>query len=48
MAIMLARGEFELEAPVESDTRPLWPAVDALLEQQATRFGAFATPRAAG
>jgi hydrogenase expression/formation protein HypE len=32
IAIMLARGEFELEAPVTSDTRPLWPAVDALLE----------------
>src|SRR5437763_4405238 len=31
-AIMLARGEFELDAPVESDTQPLWPAVDALLE----------------
>jgi hydrogenase expression/formation protein HypE len=31
-AIMLARGEFELAAPVESDTQPLWPAVDALLE----------------
>ena len=31
-AVMLARGEFELEAPVESDTRSLWPAVDALLE----------------
>jgi hydrogenase expression/formation protein HypE len=31
-AIMLARGEFELDADVESDTRPLWPAVDALLE----------------
>jgi hydrogenase expression/formation protein HypE len=31
VAIMLARGEFELAAPVESDTRPLWPAVDALL-----------------
>jgi hydrogenase expression/formation protein HypE len=30
-AIMLARGEFELEAPIESDTRPLWDAVDALL-----------------
>ena len=25
-AVMLARGEFELEAPVESDTRSLWPA----------------------
>jgi hydrogenase expression/formation protein HypE len=31
-AVMLARGEFELEAPVRSDTRSLWPAVDALLE----------------
>jgi hydrogenase expression/formation protein HypE len=31
-AIMLARGEFDLDADVESDTRPLWPAVDALLE----------------
>jgi hydrogenase expression/formation protein HypE len=30
-AIMLARGEFELDAPVESDTISLWPAVDALL-----------------
>jgi hydrogenase expression/formation protein HypE len=32
MAIMLARGEFELDAPIASDTRSLWPAVDALLE----------------
>ena len=31
-AIMLARGEFELGADIRSDTRPLWPAVDALLE----------------
>jgi hydrogenase expression/formation protein HypE len=31
-AVMLARGEFELAAAVESDTRPLWPAVDALLD----------------
>jgi hydrogenase expression/formation protein HypE len=31
-AIMLARGELGLEAPVESDTRSLWPAVDALLD----------------
>ena len=30
-AIMLARGEFDLDADVESDTRPLWAAVDALL-----------------
>jgi hydrogenase expression/formation protein HypE len=31
-AIMLARGEFDLEAEIESDTRSLWPAVDALLD----------------
>ena len=30
-AIMLARGELGLDADVESDTRSLWPAVDALL-----------------
>src|SRR3954452_11188278 len=30
-AIMLARGEFELDADIESDTRSLWPQVDALL-----------------
>jgi hydrogenase expression/formation protein HypE len=32
-AIMLARDEFELEAEIESDTRPLWLAVDALLDE---------------
>jgi hydrogenase expression/formation protein HypE len=31
-AIMLARGEFELESEIVSDTRSLWPAVDALLD----------------
>ena len=31
-AIMLARNEFELDAEIESDTRPLWPVVDALLD----------------
>jgi hydrogenase expression/formation protein HypE len=31
-AIMLARGEFDLDAEIESDTRSLWPAVDALLD----------------
>ncbi len=31
-AIMLARGEFELGATIESDTKPLWPLVDALFE----------------
>jgi len=31
-AIMVARGEFELDAEIESDTRSLWPLVDAVLE----------------
>ncbi|MEA2225731.1 MAG: hydrogenase expression/formation protein HypE [Solirubrobacteraceae bacterium] len=31
-AIMLARNEFELDAEIESDTRSLWPVVDALLQ----------------
>lgn len=31
MAVMLARDEFSLEADIRSDTRSLWPAVDALL-----------------
>jgi hydrogenase expression/formation protein HypE len=30
-AIMLARGQFELDADVRSDTRPLWAAAEALL-----------------
>jgi hydrogenase expression/formation protein HypE len=30
-AIMLARGDLGLAADIESDTRPLWPAVDAIL-----------------
>jgi hydrogenase expression/formation protein HypE len=32
-AIMLARGEFELDADIQSDTRSLWPVADALLEE---------------
>jgi hydrogenase expression/formation protein HypE len=32
MAVMLARGEFDLEAAIASDTAALWPAVDALLD----------------
>ena len=48
-AIMLARGEFELDADIESDTCSLWPAADALLDaagaglrcmRDATRGGA--------
>jgi len=32
-AIMLARGEFELDADIKSDTQCLWPVVDTLLDQ---------------
>ena len=31
-AIMLSRGEFDLQAEIESDTRSLWPEVEVLLE----------------
>jgi hydrogenase expression/formation protein HypE len=31
-AIMLARGQFDLDADIASDTCSLWPAVDALLD----------------
>jgi len=30
-AIMLARGEFDLVAEIESDSRPLWPVAEALI-----------------
>jgi hydrogenase expression/formation protein HypE len=33
VAIMLARGELGLEAEISSDTRSLWPLVDALFEE---------------
>ncbi len=32
-AIMLARGEFDLDADIESDTQCLWPMVDKLLDE---------------
>ncbi|MES1192986.1 MAG: AIR synthase-related protein, partial [Solirubrobacterales bacterium] len=35
-AIMLARGEFDLDATIVSDTRSLWPAVYALLTHAGT------------
>jgi hydrogenase expression/formation protein HypE len=37
-AIMLARGEFDLDAEIVSDTRPLWPVADALLEAAGARL----------
>ena len=46
-AIMLARGEFELGADIESDTRSLWPLADALLDAAGPACTACATPRAA-
>lgn len=32
VAIMLARGDLDIEADVQSDTQPLWPLASALLE----------------
>jgi hydrogenase expression/formation protein HypE len=32
VAIMLARGELDIDADVRSDTRPLWPLVSAVLD----------------
>ncbi|MCW3069946.1 MAG: hydrogenase expression/formation protein HypE [Solirubrobacterales bacterium] len=37
-AIMLARGELGLDADIESDTRPLWPLVDAMLDAAGPRL----------
>lgn len=31
MAVLLARGDLEIEADIESDTQSLWPVVEALL-----------------
>jgi hydrogenase expression/formation protein HypE len=38
VAIMLARGDFDLAAEIESDTRSLWPAADALLGSAGRRL----------
>ena len=48
IAVMLARGEFELDAAVESDTRSLWPAVDALLETCAGELRTLRDPTRGG
>jgi hydrogenase expression/formation protein HypE len=37
-AIMLSRGEFELDAHIESDTRSLWPAAEKLLDAVGTEL----------
>ncbi len=47
-AIMLARGEFELDADIESDTCSLWPAVDALLEAAGPSLRCMRDATAAG
>ena len=46
-AIMLARGEFELDADIKSDTQCLWPMVDKLLDEPVRRCAACATRPAA-
>jgi len=47
-AIMLARGEFDLGADITSDTRSLWPAVDALLDAAGPQLRCCATPPGVG
>jgi hydrogenase expression/formation protein HypE len=47
-AIMLARGEFDLDAPIESDTRSLWPEVDALLDAAAPHLRCLRDPTRGG
>jgi hydrogenase expression/formation protein HypE len=47
-AIMLARGEFELESEIESDTRSLWPVVDALLEEAGPSLRCMRDPTRGG
>ena len=37
-AIMLSRGEFELDAHIESDTCSLWPAAEKLLDAVGTEL----------
>ena len=46
-AIMLARGSFELDAEMRSDTCSLWPAADALLGAASMSCTVSVTPRAA-
>jgi hydrogenase expression/formation protein HypE len=48
IAVMLARGEFELDADVESDTRSLWPAVAALLDACAPGLRSLRDPTRGG
>ena len=47
MAIMIARGELELEVDLESDTAPLHGLVGGLLDAAGGACAACATPRAA-
>jgi hydrogenase expression/formation protein HypE len=47
-AVMLARGEFELDAPVASDTQPLWPAAEALIESAGRALHCMRDPTRGG
>lgn len=47
-AIMLARGEFDLDAEVRSDTRPLWPVADALLDAAGNSLRCMRDPTRGG
>lgn len=48
ITILLARGELDLEADLRSDTRPLWPFVEALLATCAPRLRWMRDPTRGG
>lgn len=47
-AIMLARGELDLDADVKSDTAPLWPLVRALIEKVGSGLRVMRDPTRGG
>jgi hydrogenase expression/formation protein HypE len=48
MAIMLARGEFDLTAEIESDSRSLWPVAEALIEAAGSDLRCMRDPTRGG
>jgi hydrogenase expression/formation protein HypE len=48
MAVMLARGEFDLEAEIRSDTCSVWPAADALLDAAGPELRCMRDPTRGG
>ncbi|CAN5693982.1 hydrogenase expression/formation protein HypE [soil metagenome] len=48
MAIMLARGELELDADIESDTASVWPLAEALIDAAGPSLRAMRDPTRGG